>query len=667
MIRRLTVLTVLTAAGALHLSSVPSIAAELSPRDAKIAKGAFQALDAHQWKRAERLAQYTKNPIPIKIIRWRNIVRPNTYLSFHEIARFITDHPSWPRQKLLRRRAEEAMNSRLPSRKVIQWFKKYPPVSTHGQVQLAMAMLAQGHKDKAHEMLRYIWLNGNFGGKKQERQFYKKFRNILGPNANVKRLDRLLWKGRYWPARRMLWRVNKDHRALGFARLQLRFRRGNVDKAIERVPEHLKDNLGLVYERLRWRRKKRKYQSAVQLLEAASERFPKAIPYPEKWWAERTVLARGSLRKGFISQAYRVANGGEFKKGRKYAEAAWLAGWISLRFMKDYKAAIEHFTQMHARVKYPISRSRAAYWAGRSHDAQGNHQEALSWYRKAAKYPTRYYGQLAIEKLPENERKLAIPAEPKVSKDTIHKYAKNDMVRAVRILIQLGRRIHVKPFIMALYRSTDSPKWRAMTAALARIYERPDIAIRVAKDSLRKDGRVLLDSGYPALNPLPPIRNGSNWSLEVPLVLSVIRQESAFNPTAKSHAGARGLMQLMPATALNVAKQLRVSYSKNRLTSDPNYNLKLGQSYLLGLLERYNGSYVLALCAYNAGPHRANQWITQNGDPRDKDVDVIDWVEMIPFTETRNYVQRVMENLQVYRYRLAKTPIEAELEKDLSR
>ena len=521
-------------------------------------------------------------------------------------------------------------------------------------------------------MLRYIWLNGNFGGKKKERRFYKKFRKILSSDANVKRMDRLLWQGRYWPARRMLWRVGKDFRALGFARLQLRFRRGNVDKAIERVPAHLKDNLGLAYERLRWRRKKRKYQSAVELLDAISKRMPKSIPYPEKWWGERAILTRrslrkGSLRKGFITQAYRMANGAAYKKGSKYVETEWLAGWIALRFIKNYKAAEKHFTQMHARVKYPVSRARAAYWAGRAMEAMKEEKKALEWYRKAAKYPTKYYGQLALVKLPKKERKLAIPAEPKVSKKTIHKYAKNDMVRAVRILIELGRKNHIKPFIMSLYRSTDSPKWRAMTAALARIYDRPDIAIRVAKDSLRKDGRVLLDSGYPSLDPPPPIRHGNNWSLEVPLVLSVIRQESAFNPTAKSQAGARGLMQLMPATASNVAKQIRIAYSKGRLTSDPNYNLKLGQTYLIGLLKEFKGSYVLALCAYNAGPHRAKKWIKEHGDPRDSDVDVIDWVEKIPFTETRNYVQRVMENLQVYRFRVAKTPVQAELEKDLSR
>jgi soluble lytic murein transglycosylase len=660
-------LSLLGAVWVLILPIHVTAAAELSARDAKIAKGAFKALDAHEWKRAERLAQYTKNPIPIKIIRWRNIVRPATYLSFHEISRFIKDHPSWPRQNRLRRRAEEAMRNSLPAPEVIRWFKKYTPVSTDGQVQLAQAMLAMGKTDKAHEMLRYIWQNGNFGGKKKERWFYKKFRKVFSSDANVKRMDRLLWQGRYWPARRMLWRVDKDYRSLGFARLQLRFRRGNVDKAIERVPAHLKGNLGLAYERLRWRRKKQKYQSAVELLDAISKRMPKSMPYPEKWWGERSILARRSLSKGFISQAYRMANGGEHKKGSKYAETEWLAGWIALRFIKDYKAAVNHFTQMHARVKYPISLARAAYWSGRAFEAMSKKKKALEWYRKAAKYPTKYYGQLALVKLPKKERKLTIPPEPKISKQTIHKYAKNDMVRAVRVLIELGRKDHIKPFIMSLYRSTDSPQWRAMTAALARIYDRPDIAIRVAKDSLRKDGRVLLDSGYPSLNPPPPIRHGNNWSLEVPLVLSVIRQESAFNPTAQSHAGARGLMQLMPATASNVAKQIRLAYSKGRLTSDPNYNLKLGQTYLIGLLKQFKGSYVLALCAYNAGPHRAKKWIKINGDPRHSDVDVIDWVEKIPFTETRNYVQRVMENLQVYRFRLAKTPVQAELEKDLSR
>ena len=657
-----------------------AVAKPLSDRDVKQFQAALKAADLKRWKKAERMARRIRDPLPHKIIHWMNILRPSSSVSFQTIAHFIEKNPNWPRHKRLRQRAEGIMGNKLEPQEILAWFKKFPPVSTDGRAQVAGAMLATGRTEKAHAMIRYLWLHGNFSGKGKEKKFYRRYKKIITAKDNIARLDRLLWSGRYWPARRMLWKVDKDYRALSFARLQLRFRRGNVDRAIAIVPEHLKKDMGLAYERLRWRRKKGKTEAAVNLL----DKLPDVLPYPKKWWNERAILARRSLQKGYITQAYRVANGGQFKKGTKYAESTWLAGWIAHRFLKDHKTAKKHFTQMYDRVKYPVSRARAAYWAGRAaesiietkktskkvnkkkKDKKETLTEAQKWFQKAAQYPTVYYGQLAALKLPKDKHQLALPPEPKIDKKKIKKYAKHELVRAVRILIQAGRKKHTRRFIMALYRMKSTPSWRAMTAALAKIYNRPDIGILVAKHSLREDGRILADSGYPALVP-PFLHNGDRKILEIPLVLSVIRQESAFNPEAKSHAGARGLMQLMPATASNLAKRMKISYTRNRLTADPAYNLKLGQTYLLELLQKFNGSYVLSVAGYNAGPHRVTRWLKENGNPREQNVDAIDWIEMIPYSETRNYVQRVMENLQVYRHRLAKSPVQIELEKDLVR
>ncbi|MEX2449577.1 MAG: lytic transglycosylase domain-containing protein [Rhodospirillales bacterium] len=644
----------------------PAVAANiLSDKDAKQAQAAFRAADDNRWKRAERLAKGIRDPLTAKIIQWLEMTRPASSASFREIALFIDKNPQWPEFKLLRRRAEEAMGNSLSPEETIRWFKKFPPVSDDGRTQLAAAMMAQGHTDKAGAMVRYLWINGNFGGERKERNFYNRYRKILTAKDHIARLDRLSWEGRYWPSRRMLWKVDKDYRTLALARLQLRFRRGNVDKAIAKVPEKYKDDPGLAYERLRWRRQKRKIQSAVDLLDKLPDL--EDLPYPSKWWNERAILARTSLQQGFVTQAYRVADGNGRKKGSRYAESEWLAGWIALRFLKDYPIAKRHFTRMFEHVKYPVSRARAAYWAGRAYEAMNDKEAASKWFKTAAGYQTEFYGQLAVARLPEQHQKMTLPPEPQVDKKTIHAYAEHEQVRAVRLLTQIGRKDHVRPFVMALYRMKNTPTWRAMTAALARIYERPDIAIRVAKRSLRDDGRILAESGYPKLIPPPLLHNGGNYSLEVPLVLALIRQESAFNPEALSHAGARGLMQLMPGTASQLAKQMKMAYSRGRLTADPDYNLKLGQTYLLNMIEEFDGSYIMALAAYNAGPSRVKRWVKENGDPRDKDVDVIDWIEMIPFSETRNYVQRVMENLQVYRHRLSKTPVQIELEKDLAR
>ena len=237
---------------------------------------------------------------------------------------------------------------------------------------------------------------------------------------------------------------------------------------------------------------------------------------------------------------------------------------------------------------------------------------------------------------------------------------------AVRILSQLARKNELRPFVLGLGNAKDAPGWRAMTAVLARTYGRPDLAIAVAKKAGRA-GRTLVQAAYPLLK-APALAGGAGKStVEAPLVLAMVRQESAFNPRAASGAGARGLMQLLPRTAYTVARRLKVPYSRSRLTSDFRYNLRLGQAYIAGLVKKYDGSYVLALAAYNAGPSQANKWMRNNGDPRDQSVDIIDWIEMIPFDETRNYIQRVLENLQVYRRRLADKEVVLMLESDLRR
>ena len=295
----------------------------------------------------------------------------------------------------------------------------------------------------------------------------------------------------------------------------------------------------------------------------------------------------------------------------------------------------------------------------------GEPQLAGSWYRTAARHPTAYYGQLAAARLRPG-RGLELPPEPEPDASEVDAFEGHELARVVRILSQLDRRDELRPFVLGLGNAKDTPGWRAMTAVLARAHGRPDLAIAVAKKAGRA-GRTLVQAAYPLLK-APALAGGSGKSaIEAPLVLAMVRQESAFDPRATSGSGARGLMQLLPHTAYTVARSLKVPYSRSRLTSDSRYNLRLGQAYIAGLVQKYDGSYVLALAAYNAGPSQANRWIRNNGDPRDGAVDVIDWIEMIPFDETRNYIQRVLENLQVYRRRLADKEVVLMLESDLRR
>jgi soluble lytic murein transglycosylase len=458
----------------------------------------------------------------------------------------------------------------------------------------------------------------------------------------------------------MFWRVDAGHRAWGEARLSLRRSTGNVDRLIARVPQQLRDDEGILYERLRWRRAKKKYADARALLANLSGDLRR----PDKWWNERSILARRLLREGLVTEAYGIVKNHKLKGGSELAEAEWLAGWIALRFMQDHRAAFTHFHTMVNDVNYPVSRARGAYWAGRAAEAMNDADLARLWHGVAASLPTTYYGQLSTARLGPTAVN-GLPAKPEASRKEKTAFDRHELTRAIRLLVALDLKDELRPFFLRLAEVNDTASWRHLAATLAHDIKRPDLAIAVAKKSGR-EGWELTHAGWPAMTPPPPA-GADKGNVELPLVLAVVRQESAFKPDAVSRAGARGLMQLMPKTAQEVARATNTPYAQNRLIADPAYNLKLGQAYLRDLLSEFEGSYILALAAYNAGPKRARDWLKDMGDPRTSAEDAIDWVEMIPFEETRNYVQRVLENLQVYRQRLSDTEVARSLERDLLR
>ena len=548
---------------------------------------------------------------------------------------------------------------------VMAWFDGREPVSTAGWSRLGAALLALDRKEEAIAVFRKTWVSGKFT-KSQQRQFYRAYRRYLTREDHIDRLDQLLWEGSYWPARRMFGKVNENLRRLAEARFLLRHMRGNVDKAIERVPAELKDHPGLMFERLRWRRKKGRDESAREILLSP----PDNMVRPDLWFRERVVLVRRALDDGLISEAYTMIreHGLNVEDAANYADAEWLAGWIALRFLNEPAWAYEHFSNMHGAVAYPISVARGAYWSGRAAEALGHEGLARSWFAAAAGYFTTYYGQLAALKLVVDGKGngLTVPPIPAVSAEDIERFDGHELVAVTRVLADTGAKDWLRPIILHLFTLDEGVSWAMQTAALAHEVGRPDLAIRVAKLAERR-GQYIPDAGYPVLAPpkTPDKANGS--TIEQALVLSVIRQESAFYPDARSGAGAMGMMQLMPATAKRIAKQVGLHYAKSKLIDDPDFNMKLGQSYLSGLLESFDGSYILSLAAYNAGPRRAKAWIKANGAPNDQEVDAIDWVESIPFDETRNYIQRVMENLQVYRALLAETEVALTLDDDLQR
>jgi soluble lytic murein transglycosylase len=633
---------------------------KLSENDKITLRTALKKVSQNHLKKAAVLSKKLENPLARKIIHYLYLVTQGTTGSFKQLSSFINKNPHWPKMIDMRSRAEEAISIKMPPQAVLNWFSSENPVSTDGWIKYIRALLAVGDKDKARGVIRKTWINKNFA-KRPEQYFYKHYRHYLTKEDHLKRLERLLWQGKDWPARRMLWKVSPEHRAQAEARLMLRHGFGNVDAAIAKVPPNQVNNPGLTFERLRWRRIKGRYEQSLELLEAT----PSDLVYPEKWWKERSYLARTALNRGHITTAYRLVKNHQLQEGPNFADAEWLAGWIALRFLDEPKIAFNHFERMYQYVKYPISRARGAYWTGRAAEALRKMDVAVKWFRVAAKKPTTYYGQLAANHL-DATNSLQLPVQPDPTPQEIDDFQKLDLVKAIKILNEINAQKQMRHFIISLsdYRKTTG--WRLLTARLAIKYGRPDVGITIAKKSSRQ-GEELIEVGYPLLK-LPSLKNRfSREPLESPLIMAMIRQESAFYARAKSHANAHGLMQILPRTAKKIAGNLKIKYSKNRLISDPNYNMILGQAYLAKLIDEFNGSYVMALAGYNAGPGRAHRWARQNGSPRKKTIDTIDWIEMIPFKETRNYVQRVLENLQIYRLKLGDNVVVKTLKQDLVR
>jgi len=640
--------------GGLALALVGTVRADvLSAGDRQIVRTAFAAARSGDFAAASRSVRQTTDNVPAKIVRWMELMRPASGARFTEITDFIQQNPEWPGQIVLRQRAEEVIAG-VPEGVLREWFAKYPPITPAAKLRLADLTYAGGQREAGIAMVREMWINSDLGSA-DERTILDQYDNILRREDHIKRLDRLLWEDQEDAAKRMYPRVPPEYRALAEARLKLADEAPGVERLVARVPEHLQSDPGLLYERMRWRRRKEQYDGALQI----ALNPPREIPRPGAWWAETQVLARRALADRNVSLAYKLASRHGKLEGNALSEAEFLAGWISLRFMHDANTAYDHFVKLYDGVKLPISAARGAYWAGRAAEAMNQRQLAAAWYGSAAEHPTTYYGQLAYARLGDDAGKRPLP-DPRPTVEDIKGFERRELVRATRILSESGETDRVKMFMLRLSELSKTPVEHAMVAMLAEALARPELAVAVAKRA-GYAGVALTQHGYPL------IRVPSGGIAETPLVLAMTRQESAFERDAVSKAGARGLMQLMPATAKNIAKQVSLPFSADRLLTDGSYNLALGRAYVDTLLDIFNGSYVMTIAAYNAGPGRVRQWVQDFGDVRSKDVDAVDWVEAIPFSETRNYVQRVLENLQVYRLRLGKTELAFSLPSDLKR
>lgn len=601
---------------------------------------ALEAADHGQWPVARQRVEALREPLLQSYILWRELVAGTGPIAFDRFEAFLRRHPDWPRLGAARANAELRIDETVDYARRLAFFAERRPITRQGRIRLAEAELAVGDPARGRALVRQSWIEDNFG-QTEERFFLDRFGHMLEKGDHVARLDRLLWDGREAEARRLFRRVDQGHVALAEARLALQAKAPGVDGRVRAVPATLAKDPGLLHDRLRWRRERGLDEGARELLLSP----PAELGRPSLWWNERVHQIREALSDGDFGTAYRLAGNHGQTDGAAFAEAAWLVGWLALRHADDPRTALGHFAHMYDAVSTPISRSRAAYWSGRAAAAMGDERATARWYRLAADHPTTFYGQLALDELGEPLRLRQAAARLNAPLMADPAFDRNDQVRLVRLFCRLGEADRAVAFLERLLLDMAE---RSRVMALARECGRPDIVVELGKHGVAA-GVVDPLVTYPipehqAL--LAPVVA----SIEPALSLAIARQESHFADNARSSAGALGLMQVMPATGRAVAQRVGLEWSEGLLRRDPDYNARIGTHYLAMLAERYDGRLEMMAAAYNAGPPRVSAWVERRGDPRRLDRHgVVDWIELIPFRETRNYVQRVIEGRNVYR------------------
>ena len=625
----------------------------LNKKDFEKAKETIKFIKARKWNSAMKSAKKVKDSEFRTLVTWMHLKTTQNSATFNDYKSFIEQHEDYPRINRIKYLAEKKiyLKNNSPT-SIINWFQRHPPLGGIGMIKLAEAYLEQGKTDKVKELIKNGWVTAEIS--KNDLGYYRaKFKKFLTVEDHIKRADHLAWEKKYWDLKRMLKYLPNDERALYNARQILMSNSYGVDNAILKVPNHLKSNTGLEYDRLRWRNRRGRLEGSLEILYKNSNRTETQMVRPDKWWEQRKSVSRSLIYKKRYKTAYKISSEHALSSGPEFAEAEWLSGWIALTFLKSPEYAINHFNNFYNNVGYPISLARGAYWLGTTYKTLGNKDLSYKFFSECAKFPMTYYGQLSFNEIKPGEN-FELIDESNFNKEYEKDFRKNKLINHIILLSELDASQLSKDIIKYLATLDVENGSEVLAAKLATDVERYDFAIQISKQA-SYEKRFFNKYNYPIIN-TPKIINGKSMPKQE-VVLAIIRQESEFDRRANSWAGARGMMQLMKYTAKLVAKQAKLPYSISRLTKDPEYNIKLGSYYFSSLIESYNGVYPFAIAAYNAGPNRVKTWRRINGDPSKGQLSYVNWIELIRFKETRNYVQRVLENINVYKYILSKEPV----------
>jgi soluble lytic murein transglycosylase len=598
------------------------------------------------WNRTRLLAAESGSQIGRLIVEWRYLLDDFSGANFEAISAFVNEHPNWPRRDALIARAERTMPDDLDPRDVIAWFNAHPPVSGMGNVRLGAALMDTGKRAEGVALIRKGWFEFTFSPF-DENRIAGTYANVIGPAEHRTRLLKQIARDDLGGAKRQMLRVDADTRRLANALIQLKASPATVKPLLASLPESIRNDPELMFEAARALRRRNQDQDAWALMAKTPERKD-AMAAPERWSVERQIMARDALKTGKNELAYQLASTPalDADAGTTFMEAEFLAGWIALDFLHRPEVAHRHFDRLAKGVTYPISVARAHYWLARADEAMNKPVDAAAEYRIAAAYPAVFYGQLALANVADAPLlHMNVMASDPLPSDRAA-FDADERVQAIRLLVDFNDRTTIRQFALAIATDTPDAQRLSMLEELVASTGDPALGVKVAKNASYAD--IYLQ---PYLHPVLPVPKYFGEAPEAALVLGLARQESEFDVNAVSVAGARGLMQLMPATAKRTASSKKLPYRPNDLNK-ADYNMQLGMATISEYLDHWEGSYVLAIASYNAGPTNVRNWVDTYGDPRDRSVDPIDWIESIPFPETRNYVERVLENLEVYRNRL---------------
>lgn len=616
---------------------------------------ALDSMRSEKWSEAANTAAKSGD-VAADVIEWHRL-RAGMGSADDALA-FLSRRPDWPGLAYLRRKIEPSIAA-AGTEAVLKFYATEAPQTAEGVLSYARALIATGKRGDGEANLVVAWRTMPMGSAIQT-AYLKDFAKLLKPH-HAARLDRLLWDNHLVSSKRMLSLAPDGDRRLAEARIALQERTPGVDAKIEAIPARLQDAPGLAHDRFNWRDRKKRREDAITLMLERSE-SAESLGEPEQWARRRRDLVRQDMRDGNNQRAYQLAARHHTtpEAGYNYSDLEWLAGYIALRKLNDPATAVQHFDRFLDSIETPISIGRGGYWLGRAFAAMDEPDKAHEAYALGANYQTSYYGLLAAEEIgrpfdPDLENPPSVPSWKQAE------FASSSVTKAALMMIDADELDLAERFLTHLVEELDEVQARQlglMAVEMGHAHLAVMISKRAARQSMELEG---------AYFPLHAVAN-EKLPMAKEMVLAISRRESEFDHQVVSGAGARGLMQVMPATAKLVAKELGIlaKHSTARLTGEWDYNAKLGANYLAGLAGTFDGNVVMMAAGYNAGPRRPIAWMERYGDPRDGTPDIVDWIEHIPFNETRNYVMRVSESLPVYRARLGKKPLPVPFTQELS-